>query len=252
MENSILEILTQAEGIVKTAKKHKHTLSGSGFYASKFLALHAESIVAINNLEIHLRRVDDTKIKDAVKKIRNDLDVFFQAQSKPTEKSAAKNEISFLFKTIIVPAITAVSTHAPTDDLFPLELVKGTRGYIEKIAEQACGSYDQGWYDASAVMIRRLLEILIIEAFEAHSLTAKIQKPDGTFFFLQDLVSFTLSESTWTLGRNVKKALPNLKDIGNQSAHGRRYTARKNDLEDVRRDIRLTVEELVILSKLRK
>ena len=101
-------------------------------------------------------------------------------------------------------------------------------------------------------MIRRLLEILIIESFESHNLTAKIQKQDGTFFYLQDLVNLTLNEPSWTIGRNVKKALPNLKDIGNQSAHGRRYVARKNDLDSVKRDLRLTIEELVILSKLRR
>jgi hypothetical protein len=100
-------------------------------------------------------------------------------------------------------------------------------------------------------MVRRLLEVLIIESFEAHTLTSKIQKPDGNFYYLQDLVNLTLNEPSWTIGRNVKKALPNLKDIGNQSAHGRRYIARKSDLEDVKRDLRLTIEELVILSKLK-
>ena len=66
------------------------------------------------------------------------------------------------------------------------------------------------------------------------------------------LVTAILSESCWTIGRNVKKALPNLKDIGNQSGQGRRYIARKTDLDDVKRDLRLTIEELVNLSKLRK
>lgn len=54
-----------------------------------------------------------------------------------------------------------------TAELFPIEIVKGTRGYVEKIAEQANGCYEKGWYDACAVMVRRLIEILIIDSFDA-------------------------------------------------------------------------------------
>jgi len=52
----------------------------------------------------------------------------------------------------------------------PMTLVRGTRGYIERIANQVNGAYENGWYDACAVMIRRLLETLIIEAFEKHNI----------------------------------------------------------------------------------
>lgn len=252
MRDNIIEILTDAEKIAKTASKHNHSLSGSGFYGIKYSELHAEATVAYKKLSLQLNKFDDKSIKDSLTQIKDSIDIFFKGKSSTKEKGAAKREVSFLFQTIINPAITIAPAHTPTDDLFPLDIVRETRGYIERVAEQSCGAYDQGWHDAAAVMVRRLLEILIIESFEAHKITAKIQKPDGTFFYLQDLVNLTLAEPSWTIGRNVKKALPNLKDIGNQSAHGRRYIARKNDLDNVKRDLRLTIEELVILSKLRK
>ncbi len=252
MRDGILEILSDAEQIAKTAKRHSHSLGGTGFYASKFSELHAESVLAFKKLNLQLQKFEDKGIKDALHEVKENLEIFFNTKSDSKRRSQANKQIGFIFQTVINPAITTAPTHTPTDDLFPLELVRETRGYIERIAEQACGAYDQGWYDAAAVMVRRLLEILIIESFEAHKLTSKIQKTDGTFLYLQDLVTATLNESSWTLGRNVKKALPNLKDIGNQSAHGRRYIARKGDLDDVRRDLRLTIEELIILSKLRK
>ncbi len=252
MRDSILDILSDSEKIVKTASRNNHTLSGTGFYAAKFSELHAETVVAFKKLSLQLQNFDDKAIKDALAKIKANIEVYFNPKGKTKEKGEAKKEINFLFQTIINPAITISPTHTPTDDLFPLELVRETRGYVERIAEQACGSYDQGWYDSAAVMIRRLLEILIIESFESHGLTGRIQKPDGTFYYLQDLVTLTLNETTWTLGRNVKKGLPNLREIGNQSAHGRRYIARKTDLDNVKKELRLTIEELVILSKLRK
>ncbi|MEP7198125.1 MAG: DUF4145 domain-containing protein [Saprospiraceae bacterium] len=252
MREGILEIFSDAEQIAKTANRHSQSLAGTGFYALKFSELHAESIVAFKKLNLQLQKFDDKTIKDALLEVKSNIDIFFKAKSTSKERGTAKKDTSFLFQTVINPAITTAPTHAPTDDLFPLELVRDTRGYIERVAEQACGAYDQGWYDASAVMVRRLLEILIIESFESHKLTSTIQKPDGTFLYLQDLVTATLNETTWTIGRNVKKALPNLKDIGNQSAHGRRYIARRTDLDNVKRDLRLTIEELVILSGLRK
>ena len=54
--------------------------------------------------------------------------------------------------------------------VIPTALVRGTRGYIERVANQVNGAYENGWYDACAVMIRRLLETLIIEAFEKHNI----------------------------------------------------------------------------------
>lgn len=248
----LLEILDEAEEIAKKAKRHGQTLAGSGFYAKKFSKAHADAVLATEQLSQNFKRSDDQKLKAAIDKIVIDVESYFTINNGngTVLRSKSKKEIAFLFQTVIIPATESDnSPHALTNDLFPFDIIKGTRGYLEKVAEQACGAFDKGWYDAAAVMVRRLLEVLIIESFEAHGLTSKIQKPDGTFFYLQDLVNLTLQEKTWTLGRNVKKALPSLKDIGNQSAHGRRYLARKSDLENIERDLRLTIEELVILSK---
>ena len=108
----------------------------------------------------------------------------------------------------------------PTESevVIPFALVEGTRQYIEQIVQQVNGCYVSGWYDACAVMTRRLVETLIIEAFEAHKIESKIKDSNGDYLYLKDLVVRALEESTWNLSRNVKKALPRLKDIGNQAA----------------------------------
>jgi len=130
-------------------------------------------------------------------------------------------------------------------------LVRGTgRSYIERIVYQINGAYENGWYDACAVMIRRLLETLIIESFEAHDLADRIKKNDD-FMYLRDLISVTLAEKSWNLGRNTKKALPKLKDIGDKSAHSRRYIAMRQDVDGVRSDLRTVVQELLILAGLK-
>jgi hypothetical protein len=102
----------------------------------------------------------------------------------------------------------------------------------------------------AAVMMRRLLETSIIEAFEAHRLDAKIKNAQGDFFQLSDLVGAALSETAWNLSRNTKKALPNLRDVGHRSAHSRRYTAQKPDILKVSQDCRIAIEEFLHLAGL--
>jgi hypothetical protein len=108
---------------------------------------------------------------------------------------------------------------ASTQPVILMSLVRKTRGYIERITNQVNGAYENGWYDACVVMIRRLIETLIIEAFEHHSIAGKIKNPSGDFVYLRELIDKNL-------GRNARQALPKLKDIGDKSAHSRRYVAR--------------------------
>jgi len=140
---------------------------------------------------------------------------------------------------------------ADANAVVPSILFKGTRGYLIKIANQANGAYSQGWFDASAVMIRRLLETLIIEAFEKHGRAAEIQNQDGDFLYLRDLIAKTVACTAWNLSRNTKKALPRLKDVGDKSAHSRRFNAVRHDLDAIKPDLRCVVEELLSLADMR-
>jgi len=136
-------------------------------------------------------------------------------------------------------------------NLVPSALFGKTRGYLEKIANQANGAYSQGWYDASAVMVRRLMETLIIEAFEKHNIADRIKSPTGDFFYLRDLIDRNVSEKSWNLSRNTKAAMPRLKDVGDKSAHSRRFNAVRDDLESLKNDLRVVTEELLVLAGLR-
>lgn len=137
------------------------------------------------------------------------------------------------------------------EGVLPHSLVANTRGYIEKIVYQINGCYEKGWFDACAVMTRRLIETLIIEAFEHCNISANIKGPTGDYYFLRDLISRTLTESTWNLGRNTRNALPRLKDIGDQSAHSRRFIAQRADIEKIIPDLRVVVQELTFIAGLK-
>jgi len=110
---------------------------------------------------------------------------------------------------------------ASTQPVIVMSLVRNTRGYIERVA------------------------------FERHKIASKIQNASGDFFYLRDLIDRTLAESAWNLGRNAKQALPKLKDIGDKSAHSRRYIAQRGDIQPLLSDIRTVVQELLHVAGLK-
>jgi hypothetical protein len=60
-----------------------------------------------------------------------------------------------------------------------------------------------------------------------------------------------LQETAWNLGRNVKTALPRLKDLGEKSAHSRRYNAHREDIDKLSTDFRDVCQELLSVSGLK-
>jgi len=138
-----------------------------------------------------------------------------------------------------------------SEPVLALSLVRGTRGYIERVVHQINGAYANACYDCCAVMIRRLIETLIIETYEKHNIPGRIRTPSGNYMLLGDLISATLSETTFTLGRSAKAALPRLKDVGDRSAHDRRFNAHRSDIDKLIPDIRTVVQELIGLAQLK-
>jgi len=54
----------------------------------------------------------------------------------------------------------------------------------------------------------------------------------------------------WNPSRNCKLVLPQLKEIGDKSAHSRYFTARQKDLDDIKSNLRTVIEELVHIGEL--
>lgn len=142
-------------------------------------------------------------------------------------------------------------TRSRSEMVLPSALVKGTRGYIEKITNQINGSYEYGWYDGCAVMMRRLIETLLIEAFEKHVIDQKIKNYDGDFIRLSEIINATINEPKLNLDKKTKKALPKLKDIGDKSAHNRRFNAHREDIDNIQAEFRTAIQELLYVSGLK-
>ena len=137
-----------------------------------------------------------------------------------------------------------------TDSVLPAELFLQTRGYIEKTVKQINGSYDCGLYDCTAVMCRRLLETLLIEAFEAKGVESELKGADGNFLMFSGMLAAVEASTSVRPGRNAFGGLRDFKKLGDLSAHSRRFNARRDDIVRIRDGIRVASEELLHLANL--
>src|SRR6185437_7069093 len=115
----------------------------------------------------------------------------------------------------------------------PEPIWKNTRGYIEAVCRQLNGCFHNAYYDAAAVMLRRLLETLIIEAYEHVGRETEIRDGGSNYLMLAELAERACGENGYAglnLGRDSKKALKEARSVGNWSAHARRFLAHSGDL----------------------
>jgi hypothetical protein len=67
---------------------------------------------------------------------------------------------------------------------------------------------------------------------------------------LRDLASRAIGQQPVGLGRDAKDALGKIKEMGDRSAHNRRYNAVKSDLDKVQSGVRVVVDELINIANL--
>ena len=144
----------------------------------------------------------------------------------------------------------AEGTKPATDRIIDTALVMGAPGNFVRVVDQINGTYERGWYDACAIMLRRLLEMLIIEAYVANGMKDKIKGENGRFLRLNGLIRRACSESSWALDDNGA-ILRRLNAIGNWSAHKRRFVANRDDIDKHVSELRIVIQELVFLAKLK-
>jgi hypothetical protein len=137
-------------------------------------------------------------------------------------------------------------------DYLPRDVWKDTRGYIEKVSSQLNGCFQLEFYDAASVMVRRLIETMIIECYEHLHREAEIQDANNHYLMLKELVNRATGAKGIHLGRDAQKALSEVKELGDRSAHNRRYNAVKADLEKIQSGVRVAVDEMIALAELRR
>lgn len=130
------------------------------------------------------------------------------------------------------------------DTILELADFENQRTYVLALARQinACRQFDI--FDGCAVLMRRLMEVLIIDAYEVHALRAKIVS-GHEYLPLSGLIGVLTSGHEFKLSRNCKKWIDRCKEIGDNAAHSRTYITRKLDIDDFSGNYRSLIAELL-------
>lgn len=117
--------------------------------------------------------------------------------------------------------------------------------YIVKLGDQINASFENNIMDGCAVLMRRLLEVLLIQSYEKLKIETEIQDTEGNYKLLDGISKNAKTNGILKLSRNTKKNLDDFKSLGNFAAHKIMYTTRRGDIENVSKDYRGAIEELL-------
>lgn len=134
-----------------------------------------------------------------------------------------------------------------SSSVLPQNIASGTRAYLERMAMQINGSYDYEFFDATAVMLRRLMESLIIEVFIHKGIADQI-KADKKFWGLDDLIKAIANHKDIHLSKPAEKIMSKIKFLGDTAAHDRTFITQRQDIDDVKIEARKLFQELLSLS----
>ena len=185
-----------------------------------------------------------TRLGESISKTRHTLKSGNKFRIKPTSRDIVGELVS--------PILSPDPPEIDQDNGYiPEDVWLGTRGYIEKIARQVNGCYQFGFYDGSSVLTRRIIETLLIECYEHLGIESQIKKADGNYPMLSEIIIGATDKGHLSLGRETKKVLGQIKSVGDRSAHNRRYTTVRADLDKIQSGVRLAVDELLHLANLK-
>lgn len=136
------------------------------------------------------------------------------------------------------------------NELLETSLFCGHAYYLDKLILQANKCYEEKCYDACATMLRRILEILLIKSYEHFGIEQAIKDSNGNYFLLEGICNEAINNTTLNLSRKKNK-LNEMRDLGNYAAHRITYNTTKRDIDNLKTDLRVLLEELLYKSGLK-
>ena len=136
--------------------------------------------------------------------------------------------------------------------ILPATLFGGLPFNFQCLCKQINASYENNLYDCSVVMMRRLLEGLLILAYQNKEIESEItDKNDKHYITLNKIIKNAENNQTLKLSADTKKSLSIFKDLGNYSSHKIWYNCTKSDIDPHLFKYRIIIEELLYKSGLR-
>ncbi len=140
------------------------------------------------------------------------------------------------------------NTIISNSSIIPNELIDNLQRNIKKLCYQINASYEHNLFDCCAIIMRRLLEILLIETYVASGFEDEIKLESGYYLNLDKIIDKVDGSKKIRFSATTKKDLKQIKEIGNLSAHKIWYNCTQSDIDLIKQKYRLIIEELLYLS----
>lgn len=141
---------------------------------------------------------------------------------------------------------TPTVTKSASSEYIPSDIVDRMPYYIVRLVPQINGAYEHEWYEAAAMVLRRLVETLIIELYSRRGWTIEVQDPaTKEFLLLKALIDKINGDPRLHMQRRTIDGLNKVKELGDTAAHDFKIRIRKSDLDGIQSSVRLTVERLI-------
>lgn len=152
------------------------------------------------------------------------------------------NEISFLKEELRDIPRTTVEVESD-GSILPDTLLEGKRDYIQRFGRQINASYSKNLFDACAVLMRRMVEVCLIHTYQNLGMEATI-KNGKLYNDLRVIIKDALSNPALHLTSNAQECLDEFRELGNLSAHQLYYNCKREEIDRVKKQFRLLIEEL--------
>ncbi|MGZ9812219.1 hypothetical protein ACXN5S_17285 [Pseudoroseicyclus sp. H15] len=160
-----------------------------------------------------------------------------------SEEVLLKSEMSQVFADRY-GGVSDFPTDRVVDTVLDSAQFESDRRYIKSVVRQINGSRQQEFFDACAVLMRRLMEISIIDAFERLDEHDAVRNSNGEIFSLDKLISLAKECKLIQLSRGSKPALSKIKTLGDRAAHNRSYITTAQDVDELKQDFRTVISDL--------
>ncbi len=130
--------------------------------------------------------------------------------------------------------------------VIPTQLFDDVPQYIRSLCKQINASYENNLYDCTAVIMRRLLEVLLVLSYQNCDLESEIMDKSGNrHVTLDKMIKNAEQNPKLSLSSNTKKDMSLFKDLGNYSAHKIWYNCTQKDIQPNITKYRVIIEELL-------
>lgn len=129
--------------------------------------------------------------------------------------------------------------------VLPADLFEGLLPNFQSLCKQINASYEYHLYDCTAVMMRRLLEVLLILSFQNKHIEDSIKEDSGNYCRLEKMINMAGQNATLALAPSTVRDMKLFKDLGNYSVHRIWFNTRMGDIEPHILKYRAIIEELI-------